>query len=203
MPRSTGASSAMATVRVVAKAWTSSADAGTTSTPPGHTARTARRTSLGLELIARHELADVVRAAILVEPVRVGAVVDLLRLVVGEGARRILLDDLVELGLAGRRELPAHRPRREREELGLLGHAVELAAREPAGVPTVRGLGGVLAVLLGHIGEVGALVELGLRGRDLLQGIGEVRRHLARRRGEADEDVQEVDLVRRRGHRVR
>src|SRR6266568_2523964 len=135
----------MATVRVVANAWTSNADAGTTSTPPGHTARTARRTSLGLELIARHELADVVRAAILVEPVRVGAVVDLLRLVVGQRARRILLDDLVELRDARVRELPAHGAGGESEQLVLLRDAVDLATGEPPGVAAVRGLRRVLA----------------------------------------------------------
>src|SRR5438132_8696079 len=138
----------MATVRAVANAWASRADAGTTSTPPGHAARTARNASLGLELIARHELPDVVQATILVEPVPVRAVMDLLRLIVRERAGRVFLDDLVELGGARARELPARGARCEGEELVLLGHAVDLTAREPARIAAIRGLGRVLAVLL-------------------------------------------------------
>src|SRR5258706_9609266 len=134
----------MAAVRVVENACASSADAGTTSTPPGHAARTARKASLGLELIARHELPDGVQAAILVEPVGVGAVVDLLRLIVRERAGRVFLDDLVELGGAPVRELAAHGPGGEGEQLVLLRHAVDLAARDPASVPAIRVLGRVL-----------------------------------------------------------
>src|SRR5258708_19747109 len=125
----------MATVRVVANACASSADAGTTSTPPGHAARTARKASLGLELIARHELPDVVRAAIPVEPVRVGAVVDLLRLIVRERARRVLLDDLVELGGARVRELPPPPPPSEGEDPVPLGHPVNLPPPHPPRAP--------------------------------------------------------------------
>src|SRR5258706_269508 len=170
----------MAAVRVVENACASSADAGTTSTPPGHAARTARKASLGLELIARHELADGVQAAILVEPVGVGTVVDLLRLIVRERAGRVLLDDLVELGGARVRELPARGARCEGEELVLLGHAVDLTARDPARVAAIRGLGRVLAVLLGDGREVRTRVELRLYGTDLLQRVGEVGRYLAR-----------------------
>src|SRR5438128_1563435 len=162
----------MATVRAVANAWASSADAGTTSTPPGHAASTARNASLGLELIARHELPDVVRAAILVEPVRVRAVVDLLRLIIGERARRVLLGDLVELGGAPVRELAAHGTGCEGEQLVLLRHAVDLAPREPARVTAVRGLRRVLAVLLRDGREVRARVDRGLHRADSLEGVG-------------------------------
>src|SRR3981081_1265001 len=110
----------MATARVVANECRSSADAGTMSTPPGQRPRTARNRSLGLELIARHELLDVVRAALPVEPVRVGAVMDLRLLNVRERPRGVLLGDLVELRLARVRELAAHRAHREREQLALL-----------------------------------------------------------------------------------
>ena len=128
---------------------------------------------------------------------------DLLGLNVRERAGRVLLDDLVELGGARVRELPAHGARCEGEELVLLGHSVDLAAREPAGVAPLRGLGRVLAVLLGDLGEVGAAVDRGLRRADLLEGVGEVRRHLARRRRHADQDVEQVDLLGRRRDRLR
>src|SRR5258706_9875832 len=104
------------------------------SRPPGQAASAARRAPLGSELIPRHVLLQIVQAAVLIEPVGVGAVLDLLRLVVGQRPRRILLDDLIELGRADARELAAHRARSEREELLLLGHAVELPASEPADV---------------------------------------------------------------------
>src|ERR1700704_6146774 len=114
----------MATARVVPKECRPSADAGTTSTPPGQRSRIARSRSLGLELIARDELADVVDPAVRVEPVRVRAVMDLRLLRVRELLCGILLDDLVELHLPGRRELAAHRSGSEGEELRLLRHAV-------------------------------------------------------------------------------
>src|SRR5437762_1969629 len=105
MARSTGASRAMATMRVVANACASSADAGTTSTPPGHTARIARRSSLGLELIARHELGDVVHVPKLVRPVLVVAVLGLLCLYVRlclVRRRRHAHEDVKKIALLGR-----------------------------------------------------------------------------------------------------
>ena len=76
------------TARRVEKEWRSSALAGMTSTPPGNRARSAS-IALGrsaVELVPGHQLLNAVRLLLLLEPVRVRAVLDLRLLIVLERA---------------------------------------------------------------------------------------------------------------------
>src|SRR5687768_4371231 len=89
------------TARSVEKEWRSSALAGMTSTPPGNRARIASRARgrSGIELVPGRQLPDAVCVLLLLEPVRVRAVLDRRLLGVLESAGWILLEDLVPDGV--------------------------------------------------------------------------------------------------------
>src|SRR5688500_19719655 len=89
------------TARSVENEWRSSLLAGMTSTPPGNRARSFSSAPgrSGVELVPGHQLLDAVCLLLLLEPVRVRAVLDLRLLVVVEGAGGVLLEDLVRDGV--------------------------------------------------------------------------------------------------------
>src|SRR5205823_5076522 len=155
--------------------WRSSALARMTSTPPGKRARRRSRSAprSGFELVARDQLLDLVRSLLTLVEVVVRVIGDLLLLIVVERAARILLQDLVpdRLRLIGL--LRAHLPGVEREHVLLDVELRDHPAREPPEVAALVARRGVLAVLLGDLGEVLAVVERLLDVRHLLQLIGE------------------------------
>src|SRR5262245_44705587 len=112
-------SSTMRTGRSVLNEWRSSADARTTSTPPGQRARIVARAAVssGVELVTRDQLEDLVRGLRLLVPIRVGLVADLLLLIVVERAARILLEDLVPDRLRRVRLLAADLALLQREDV--------------------------------------------------------------------------------------
>src|SRR5687767_9208231 len=89
------------TARSVENEWRSSLLAGMTSTPPGNRARrfSSAPGRSGVELVPGHQLLNAVRFLLLLEPVRVRAVLDRRLLSVLERAGGILLEDLVPGGV--------------------------------------------------------------------------------------------------------
>src|SRR5688572_10975033 len=90
------------TARRVEKEWRSTALAGMTSTPPGNRARSASRArgrSGRIEFVPGRQLPDAVCLLLLLEPVRVRAVLDRRLLGVLYSAGWILLEDLVPDGV--------------------------------------------------------------------------------------------------------
>src|SRR5437762_5114106 len=190
----------MATVRSVESACPSSALAGITSTPPGQ--RSRRAPSALLELEAGDEAEDVVRLLLLAQPVLVRAVLDLRLLIVFEVARRGFLDDLVPDRRGEPVVLLAARAGIEVEELVLGSEVGEHAPREPSDVAALVLRGAVLAVLLRHLGEVGAAVERLVDVGDLLQLRGERLKVSGGRARGGDLDHRDVHLGGRRGDRL-
>src|SRR5258705_11377517 len=164
----------MTTARSVENEWRSSALAGMTSTPPGNRARSRSSASgrSAVELVSGHQLLDAVRLLLLLEPVRVRVVFDLRLLLVGELARRILLEDLVPDGrrlvaVLGRAQADV-----EDEDLALEAGVGEHAARVPAELAAVVLRRAVFRELLCDLGELGARIERFLDVGDLLELIG-------------------------------
>src|SRR5438270_8916321 len=126
------------------------------STPPGN--RSRRRSSAsarsGVELVARDQLLDRVRALLTLIPIGVRVVADLLLLIVVERPRRVLLEHLVPDGLRRVALLRAHLADIELVDVVLDVETGDHAVGEPAEVAALVGGRGVLAVLLGDIGEL-------------------------------------------------
>src|SRR6266542_3394708 len=134
MARSGVVSSTSTTARSVENEGRSSALAGMTSTPPGKRARSCSSAPgrSAVELVPGHQLLDAVRLLLLLEPVRVGVVLDLGLLFVVERAPRILPEDLVPDRVGAIAVLDGAEPDVEDEDLVL-----EVDLREhPARVPS-------------------------------------------------------------------
>src|SRR6266850_7023729 len=168
------ASSTRSTGRSVLNEWRSSAEARTTSTPPGQRARTASSAAArsAVELVTRDQLLDDVRGLLLLVEVRVRLIGDLLLLSIVERAAGVLLDDLVPDGLRRIGLLAAHLAGLEREDVLLDRESRDHPAREPSEIATLVRCRAVLAVLRHDVLELLALVQGLLDVGDLLQLIG-------------------------------
>src|SRR5687768_13668139 len=189
------------TARRVEKEWRSSALAGMTSTPPGNRARSASSAPgrSGVELVPGHQLLDAVCFLLLLEPVRVGAVLDLRLLLVLERARGILLEDLVPDGVGVVAVLRCPIAHVEGEDLVLEIDLREHPARIPTQLAALLRRGAVLRELLRDLREVRALVELGVDVPKLLQLIRVLLEVTARGRERGgDLDPRDTHLLRRR-----
>src|SRR5712691_11008327 len=164
-------SSTSTTARSVENEWRSSALAGMTSTPPGNRSRSRCSASerSAVELVSGHQLLDAVRQLLLLEPVRVRVVLDLGFLLIGERARRILLEDLVpdRVGLIA--VLTRALTHVQGEDLVLEIDLREHAVRVPTKIATRVLRRAVLRELLRDLREVRPLVELCLDVLELLQ----------------------------------
>src|SRR6266542_5538441 len=200
MARSGVVSSTSTTARSVENEWRSSALAGMTSTPPGKRTRSCSSAPgrSAVELVPGHQLLDAVRLFLLLEPVRVGVVLDLGLLVVVERARRILLEDLVPDGIGAIAVLDRAQPYVEGEDLVLEVDLREHAACVPAELAALLLGRAVLREEPCDLREVGSLVELLLDVRDLLQLVRvglEVAASARERRGDLDKG--DAHLLRR------
>src|SRR5438445_3400826 len=139
----------MAMARSVENACRSRRLAGTTSMPAGQRSRTAASAAVLLELEARDEAEDVVGLLLLIEPVRVGVVIDGLLLSVIEVARVRLLEDFVPGRRGQQVVLLAALARRHVEELLLRAKIADHPTRAPARIAYFVVRRGVCG---GHIG---------------------------------------------------
>src|SRR6266545_889627 len=194
MARSGVVSSTSTTARSVENEWRSSALAGMTSTPPGKRARSCSSAPgrSAVELVPGHQLLDAVRLLLLLEPVRVGVVLDLGLLFVVERAPRILPEDLVPDRVGAIAVLDGAEPDVE-DELR------EHPARVPSELAAHVLGGGVLREEPRDLRELRSPVELLLDVRDLLQLFAVCLEVGARgREWRRDLDPSDAHLLRRR-----
>src|SRR4051812_45498445 len=190
----------MPTARKVENACRSRPLARTTSMPAGQRSRTAASAAVLLELEAGDEAADVVSLLLLIEPIRVGVVVDGLLLGVLELARVGLLNDLVPGGEREPIVLLTQLAGFDGEELVLGREVGEHPAGEPAHVATLVLRRAVFGVLLRDFREVRAGIERFADRGDLLELIGEGLEVTADRTRRPDLYLRDVDLSGRRDH---
>src|SRR6266545_712223 len=201
MARSGVVSSTSTTARSVENEWRSSALAGMTSTPPGKRARSCSSAPgrSAVELVPGHQLLDAVRLLLLLEPVRVGVVLDLGLLFVVERARRILLEDLVPDRVGAIAVLDRAEPDVEDEDLVLEVDLREHPARVPPELAAHVLGGGVLRDEPRDLRELRSPFELLLDVRDLLQLFAVCLEVGARgREWRRDLDPSDAHLLRRR-----